>query len=100
MRCTILILLGIVSLTSLGTPPAEAAGRRYPYCMQGTTSPGLSNCTFKPGAVPGHGIGQIPDVHQKSVLRTSSPPFEVVSDAVADRRTTPAASAARAGAMA
>jgi hypothetical protein len=46
MRCTILILLGIVSLTSLGTPPAEAAGRRYPYCMQGTTSPGLSNCTF------------------------------------------------------
>lgn len=46
MRCTILILLGVVSLTSLGAAPAEASSRRAPYCMQGATSPGLSNCTF------------------------------------------------------
>ena len=46
MRRTTLILLGVVSLTSFGVPPAEAARRQYPYCMQGATSPGLSNCTF------------------------------------------------------
>ncbi|WP_426537744.1 DUF3551 domain-containing protein [Bradyrhizobium sp. McL0615] len=27
-------------------PPAEAARTRYPFCLQGATSPGLSNCTF------------------------------------------------------
>lgn len=46
MRRTIPILLTIVGLTSLGAPPAEAQSRRYPYCIQGRTSPGLSNCTF------------------------------------------------------
>lgn len=47
MRCTILILLGVISLTSLGAAPTEASSsRRSAYCMQGATSPGLSNCTF------------------------------------------------------
>jgi hypothetical protein len=46
MRCTILNLLGVISLISLAAPPAEAANRRDAYCMQGATSPGLSNCTF------------------------------------------------------
>ena len=47
MRCIILTLLAIVSLASLGAPAAEASSsRRAAYCMQGATSPGLSNCTF------------------------------------------------------
>jgi hypothetical protein len=46
MHRAILILLGVVSLTSFDMSPAEAARRQYPYCMQGATSPGLSNCTF------------------------------------------------------
>ena len=37
----------------------------------------------QPGAVPGHRIGQASDVHQKPVLRTAGPPFEVVSDGAA-----------------
>jgi len=42
----ILLLLAIVgSLVMINT--AEAASRtRSAYCMQGRTSPGLSNCTF------------------------------------------------------
>jgi hypothetical protein len=46
IRRTILILLGFASVTSLCVPAAEASRRQYPYCMQGATSPGLSNCTF------------------------------------------------------
>ena len=30
----------------ISAPPAEAARTRYPFCMQGASSPGLSNCTF------------------------------------------------------
>jgi hypothetical protein len=45
MRCTILILLAVI-LMSLRAPPAEASSGRSAYCMQGPTSPGLSNCTF------------------------------------------------------
>ena len=46
MHRAILILLATVALSSLGVPPADASSRRYAYCMQGQTSPGLSNCTF------------------------------------------------------
>jgi hypothetical protein len=46
MHRVVLILLGIASLISLGVAPAEAERRQYPYCMQGATMPGLSNCTF------------------------------------------------------
>jgi hypothetical protein len=91
MHRTTLILLGIASLTSLGVAPAEAARRQYPYCMQGAKSPGLSNCYFhQPGAVPGHGIGQAYDVHQKPVLRTAGPPFDVVSGSAANKGVKPA----------
>ena len=44
MRVIVLALLAAGSLAVLGAAPAEAARARY--CMQGPTSPGLSNCTF------------------------------------------------------
>jgi hypothetical protein len=33
-------------LALAGMAPAEAVGSRYPFCLQGNDSPGLSNCTF------------------------------------------------------
>jgi hypothetical protein len=39
-----LLAAGVLALT--GIAPAEAVGSRYPFCLQGTDSPGLSNCTF------------------------------------------------------
>lgn len=46
MRNMLLALLAAAGLAGLGTAPAQAVGSRYPYCLQGNDSPGLSNCTF------------------------------------------------------
>lgn len=46
MRNVILALLAASGLAVAGTAPAEAIGTRYPFCLQGNDSPGLSNCTF------------------------------------------------------
>jgi hypothetical protein len=46
MRMIILISLIIAGLASIATAPAEAASIRYPYCLQGRSSPGWSNCNF------------------------------------------------------
>jgi Protein of unknown function (DUF3551) len=40
----IIFFLAAVAVALLGVAPAEATRARY--CMQGPTSPGLSNCTF------------------------------------------------------
>ena len=46
MRSTILALsaAGVLGVAAIG--PAHAVGSRYPFCLQGNDSPGLSNCTF------------------------------------------------------
>ena len=46
MRNVILGLLAAGGLALVGTAPAEAVGTRYPFCIQGDESPGLSNCSF------------------------------------------------------
>jgi Protein of unknown function (DUF3551) len=46
MRNAILIGLAISGLALVAGSPAEAVGTRYPFCLQGNDSPGLSNCTF------------------------------------------------------
>lgn len=46
MRSSILVLLAAGGLAVLGAAPAEAVGTRYPFCLQGASSPGLSNCSF------------------------------------------------------
>ena len=46
MRKVILAVLAASGLAALGAAPAEAVGTRYPFCIQGTEQPGLSNCTF------------------------------------------------------
>ena len=46
MRKVILAILAAAGLALAGTAPAEAVGSRYPFCLQGNDSPGLSNCTF------------------------------------------------------
>jgi hypothetical protein len=33
-------------LATFGALPAEAVGTDYPFCIQGDSQPGLSNCTF------------------------------------------------------
>jgi hypothetical protein len=45
MRNIVLALLAAGGL-AVGLTPAEAVGTRYPFCLQGNDSPGLSNCTF------------------------------------------------------
>jgi hypothetical protein len=45
MRSIILISFVIGGLAVIGAAPAEAVST-CPYCMQGRSSPGLSNCTF------------------------------------------------------
>jgi uncharacterized protein DUF3551 len=47
MRIIILFSLAIGVLAVIGAAPAEAVGSRYPYCLRGRSSPGLSNCTFR-----------------------------------------------------
>jgi Protein of unknown function (DUF3551) len=46
MRSIIPISLVIGGLVLIDAAPAAAVGTRHPYCMQGRSSPGLSNCTF------------------------------------------------------
>jgi hypothetical protein len=46
MRNIVLALLAASGLALVGTAPAEAIGTRYPFCLQGNDSPGLSNCSF------------------------------------------------------
>jgi hypothetical protein len=46
MRNIALALLAAGGLAAAGTAPAQAVGSRYPYCLQGNDSPGLSDCSF------------------------------------------------------
>jgi hypothetical protein len=46
MRSIILALLAASGLGLAAAGPAQAVGSRYPFCLQGSDSPGLSNCTF------------------------------------------------------
>jgi hypothetical protein len=46
MRGIIQISLVVSSLAMIAAMPAQAASTRYPYCLQGRSSPGLSNCNF------------------------------------------------------
>jgi hypothetical protein len=46
MRKVILAILAAAGFGLTATLPAEAVGSRYPFCLQGNDSPGLSNCTF------------------------------------------------------
>ncbi|HKS19437.1 MAG TPA: DUF3551 domain-containing protein [Bradyrhizobium sp.] len=46
MRNVITLLLAAGALAAAGFAPAEAVGTRYPFCIQGSDQPGLSNCTF------------------------------------------------------
>lgn len=46
MRKLALALLAAGGLAILGTAPAEAVGTRYPFCLQGNDSPGLSDCSY------------------------------------------------------
>jgi hypothetical protein len=46
MRNMFLALAAAGGLAIAGMAPAEAVGSRYPFCLQGNDSPGLSNCTF------------------------------------------------------
>ena len=46
MRNEFLARAAAGGLAIAGMAPAEAVGTRYPFCLQGNDSPGLSNCTF------------------------------------------------------
>ncbi len=46
MRHIVLALLAASGVVMAATAPATAFGTRYPVCMQGDESPGLSNCNF------------------------------------------------------
>jgi Protein of unknown function (DUF3551) len=46
MRSIFLALLAAGGLALAGLTPAGAVGSRYPFCLQGDDSPGLSNCSF------------------------------------------------------
>jgi hypothetical protein len=46
MRNIFLALAAAGGLVMAGLAPAHAVGTRYPFCLQGDDSPGLSNCTF------------------------------------------------------
>ena len=46
MRNLVLALLSAGGLAMVGAAPAEAVGTRYPYCIQGSEIPGLSQCSF------------------------------------------------------
>jgi hypothetical protein len=46
MRSIFLAFLAAGGLALAALTPAEAVGNRYPFCLQGDESPGLSNCTF------------------------------------------------------
>jgi hypothetical protein len=46
MRSIIRISLVVGSLAMIAATPVQAVGTRYPYCLQGRSSPGFSNCNF------------------------------------------------------
>jgi len=46
MRNVVLIALAAGGLALFGSLPAQAVGTRYPFCIQGSEYPALSNCTF------------------------------------------------------
>ena len=46
MRNIVLIALAASGLALFGPQSAHAVGTRYPFCLQGDESPGLSNCSF------------------------------------------------------
>jgi hypothetical protein len=46
MRNLILALLAASGAAFVAAEPAQAVGTRYPFCLQGSEYPGLSNCTF------------------------------------------------------
>jgi hypothetical protein len=46
MRGMFLTLAAAGGLAMVSLTPAEAVGTRYPFCLQGQDSPGLSQCTF------------------------------------------------------
>lgn len=46
MRHLVLAVLAAGGLAMAGAAPAEAVGTRYPYCLQGSEYPALSNCSF------------------------------------------------------
>jgi hypothetical protein len=46
MQRVVLALLAAAGLGVAAVIPAESVGARYPFCLQGNDSPGLSNCSF------------------------------------------------------
>jgi hypothetical protein len=46
MRRMFLALLAVAGFGMAAIAPAGAVGTRYPFCLQGEDSPGLSNCSF------------------------------------------------------
>jgi Protein of unknown function (DUF3551) len=46
MRNIVLALLAASGLAVVGAAPAAAVGTQYPFCMQGRTVPGLSDCSY------------------------------------------------------
>lgn len=46
MRNVVPALLAAGGLAIAGSAPAEAVGTRYPFCLQGSEYPALSNCSF------------------------------------------------------
>jgi hypothetical protein len=46
MRSIFLAFFAAGGLALAALTPAGAVGSRYPFCLQGDESPGLSNCTF------------------------------------------------------
>lgn len=46
MRNLVVALLGAGGLAIAGAAPAEAVGTRYPFCIQGSEIPALSQCDF------------------------------------------------------
>jgi len=88
MRSVILAVTAAASLGILASAPAHAVGTRYPFCLQGNDSPGLSNCTFTSYeqcqatasgrflycvANPFYGGGAEPDVYRERRPRRSYP---------------------------
>jgi hypothetical protein len=46
MRRAMLMMAAAAGFGLAAMAPAHAVGSRYPFCLQGNDSPGLSNCTF------------------------------------------------------
>ena len=59
MRSMFLALAAAGGLAVAGLAPADAAGTRYPVCIQGDEYPGLSGCYLHQlPAMPGHRSGR------------------------------------------